>query len=103
MVRVQISEVLNNIPSRELPGTRVLARPTDPPLRVANLPKRTPEADYNIRLSATLVAQQLWQNLSQGSWRCRHYEKLESALGARERWNEEDWSLELLCADVLGL
>jgi hypothetical protein len=54
----------------------------------------SPEAEYHIRLFAALVAQHLWEKLTQGSWRCHHYEKLEVALGSRERWNDEDWWLE---------
>ena len=54
----------------------------------------TPEADYDIRLFAAMVAQHLWEKLTQGSWRCRNYEKLEVAPGNRERWNDEEWWLE---------
>jgi TniQ len=53
-----------------------------------------PEADYDIRLFAAMVAQHLWERMIQGHWRCRHHTKLEAVLGSRERWNDEDWWLE---------
>jgi hypothetical protein len=53
-----------------------------------------PEADYDIRLFATMVAQHLWERLIQGRWRCRHHTKIEAVLENPARWNDEDWWLE---------
>ncbi len=53
-----------------------------------------PEADYDIRLFAAIVALHLWERLTQRRWRCRHHTIIEAVLGNRERWNDEDWWLE---------
>jgi hypothetical protein len=53
-----------------------------------------PEADYDIRLFAAMVAEHLWERLIQGRWRCRHHTKIEAVLRNPDRWNDEDWWLE---------
>jgi hypothetical protein len=67
-------------------------------IRSANHPEictlDTPKADYHTRLFAAVVAQHLWERLTQGRWRCRYYGKIEAVLENPRRWNDEDWWLD---------
>lgn len=53
----------------------------------------TPEANYDIRMLAALVAGHVWERLARGHWRCQHGALIEQVL-TRLRWSDEDWWLE---------
>lgn len=53
-----------------------------------------PQAPYEIRLFAAIVAQHIWERLTEGRWRCGHHEKIQRFLEKQWRWSDDDWWLE---------
>jgi hypothetical protein len=53
-----------------------------------------PDADYEVRLFATVVARHLWVRLTEGRWCSGRHREFEEFLTEPRRWNIEDWWLE---------
>jgi len=53
----------------------------------------TPEAAYNVRLFAAVIAGHMWQRLTGGPWRCRRGDAIEAILSGDKRSSDEDFWL----------
>ena len=53
-----------------------------------------PQAPFEIRLFAAVVAQHIWERLIEGRWRCGQHEEIQRFLEKQWRWSDDDWWLE---------